>query len=86
MAYRCNVCGTYVPDGTLHSCGGSYPTTNPYVYPSVPINPVSTTTTIQPWFDNAALNRIAIALERIAEALASKGEPETQGNEVKNDT
>lgn len=60
--WTCPNCGTWVSPGTYHTCYGT-----PNTYPQA--------TTIWRWDYSALLERIAVALERIADSLdvGSKG-------------
>lgn len=42
--YKCAVCGAWVPNGTIHSCGGSMP----WRYPQ-PVQPPAVTWNVTGW-------------------------------------
>lgn len=66
--YACPLCGTWVSFGGSHNCLGYRPG------PHVPQQ--SSHQTVDPLAaQNAALNRIAAAIERLVDALARKEEP-----------
>lgn len=57
----CSVCGSWVPVGVYHSCGGS---------PTYPVGQANTDTAIA-----LALGRIEALLEQILARLAERGTP-----------